>query len=270
MPDTTLENIRRFSDDQYSTEHRLNARIRIYDYCERNDNLQRWIFEKLDFTGVKDVLDLGCGNGLLWKRNALLIPEGIRITLSDISEGMVSAARESLRESGQFRYQVADACHTPFEDSTFQIILANHMLYHIEDKDLVFAEINRLLTDDGCAYASTLTIYNFLELFRLADDFDRRLSFEADDIVSNFSLENGEDILSVNCNVIEKCIYENDVVTADAESLILYLASCYTPEQLEVLIDRYNDFKAFISSNVGKTGQLRMTNKAVLFKFRKK
>jgi ubiquinone/menaquinone biosynthesis C-methylase UbiE len=132
--DPVLEKIKQFSDDQYSSDNRLEARIQLYRFCEHKTNLHHWIFDNLDFNNVTDVLELGCGNGTLWKENISKIPEDISIMLTDISNGMVDAARNTLSDSrGKFQFKVLDACRTRFHDASFQMIIANHMLYHIDD-----------------------------------------------------------------------------------------------------------------------------------------
>lgn len=42
------------------------------------------------------VLEIGCGDGTLWKENKDKLPENIEITLSDTSEGMLRDARRNV------------------------------------------------------------------------------------------------------------------------------------------------------------------------------
>lgn len=270
MTNTIPDRIKRFSDDQYSNENRLNARIQVYCYTENREYLQVFMFRHMDFTGIEKVVDLGCGNGLLWKRNLADIPEKLHIMLSDISPGMTKAAREALGDDARFQYCVTDACETPFPSNTYQMVIVNHMLYHIDDKKRIFTEINRLMTDDGYGYASTLTRENFRELFSIAEGFDNRLIFSNDDIVESFSMENGEEILSSAFDVVDRFDFFNDVVTSDTDALLLYLASCFEERQLALMIQYFQEFHDHVESVIRKTGKLRITNKAVLFKFRKK
>lgn len=269
--DSTLEKIKQFSNDQYSNENRLNARIQIYDFCEHKNYWQEWVFDNLDFSNVARVLELGCGNGILWKKNIHRVPENVRIILSDNSRGMVDAAREALREHRhQFGFEVVDACQIPFTDKNFQMIIANHMLYHMENKEQVFSEIDRLLTGDGFAYASTLSTRNLNELIDIISEFNKSLLFDNIQTIQNFNLENGEDIISRHFNVADSHIYQNDIIIRNTEPLILYLASCYSMEQLDILIRNFGDFRSYLESVIRKTGAIRITNKSVLFKFRKK
>lgn len=269
--DSTLETIRQFSNDQYSNENRLSARIQIYDFCEKKTNWQEWAFDNLDFSNVAGVLELGCGNGILWKRNIHRVPENVHIVLSDNSQGMVDAAREALEQHHhQFEFEVVDACQIPFKDNNFQMIIANHMLYHIENKEQVFSEIDRLLTGDGFAYASTLSTRNLNELIDIISEFDNSLLFDNIQTIRNFNLENGEDIISGYFNLANSYIYQNDIIIRNTEPLILYLASCYLMEQLDILINNFVDFRSYLESVIRKTGIIRITNKSVLFKFMKK
>ncbi len=269
--DATLGKIREFSDDQYTNENRLKARIQIYEYSEKKLNWREWVFDRLDFKTVNSVLDLGCGNGILWKDNYHKIPEDIQIVLTDVSQGMVDAARKTLgKHKRHFEFKVADACQILYEDSSFQMVIANHMLYHIQDKEQIFSEIERLLADDGSAYASTLSTTNFQELLDVVIEFDKRLEFDNIKVVQGFNLENAEDVLSRQFLVEEKHIFQNDIIIKSVESLILYLASCYSPEQLKILESNYVDFRAYLESIINKTDGMRITNKNVLFRFRKK
>ena len=39
-----------------------------------------------------DILDIGCGNGLLWVKEKEILPENINIYLVDNSKAMINAA----------------------------------------------------------------------------------------------------------------------------------------------------------------------------------
>ena len=41
-----------------------------------------------------DILDIGCGNGLLWVKEKEILPENIIIYLVDNSKAMINAARK--------------------------------------------------------------------------------------------------------------------------------------------------------------------------------
>jgi ubiquinone/menaquinone biosynthesis C-methylase UbiE len=268
--DPVLEKIKSFAHDQYSNENRLEARIQIYRYGEHETNFYQWIFNKLDFTDVKLVLEIGCGNGALWRENISKIPHDISITLTDVSEGMVNTASEAMVEKdNRFQFGIADASHTPFNDATFHMIIANHMLYHVDDKIGIFKEIDRLLSENGFAYASTLSVNNFRELMKLSMGFNEKLNYD-NELIWSFNLENGEEVLSRYFNVVGNYIYQNDVIINRSQPLLLYLASVYEGKQLDSYIKKLAEFRTYIESIIKETGEIRITNKAVLFKFKSK
>ena len=268
--DSVLEKIKQFSHDQYSNENRINARVQLYDFCEYKNNWHQWVFDNLDFTNVSSVLDLGCGNGFLWKANIKRIPADMSITLSDISEGMIDSARNALGGYDiPFKYEVADARRTPFPDAAFQMIFANHMLYYDDADRTMLKEIHRLLTDDGFAYATTTSLESLKELMDIAVGFSDTMGFD-NGIIRGFSFENGEEVLSDVFPVVEQSNYQNDVLVNTCEPLLLYLASIYEGEQLDIYIRDIGEFSKYLESVIRRSGEIRITNKAALFKFRKK
>ena len=271
MTDATLEKIKQFSSDQYSNEHRLNARIQIYRYGENKVNLREWTFKHLDFSNVKDVLELGAGNGLFWKTNIGNIPKDIRIVLTDVSQGMLDAAGDSLKPFRRcFEYALIDADkEMPYPENSFQMIIANHMLYHVKELTQTLTDINRVLTPDGAAYATTLSRQNTRELIKLALGFDRRLWFD-NLTIRSFNMENGRSMISNHFDNVEEFVYQNNIIVNNPEPLILYLASGYSDALLDILVEKLDDFRLYLRGYLRKNGPLRITNNTVLYKFRKK
>ncbi len=91
-----------------------------------------WVLTQIDWPAAGDVLEVGCGPGWLWAAGSAL-PAGLRLTLSDLSPGMVAVARERALDAGRHlaEARVADAQELPFAAGTFDVVVANHMLYHV-------------------------------------------------------------------------------------------------------------------------------------------
>lgn len=99
-----------------------------------------WVAHQIAWPAEGGVLEVGCGAGWLWAEAADHLPPGLRLTLTDLSPGMVDVAME--RATGTGRYgavagQVADAQDLPFADASFDVGVANHMLYHVDRKSVV-------------------------------------------------------------------------------------------------------------------------------------
>ena len=65
---------------------------------------------------------------------------------ADVSTGMLVAARGSLATCAPV---ALDACTLPFDDDAFDVVMANHMLYHVADLDQTVAELRRVIRPGG-------------------------------------------------------------------------------------------------------------------------
>jgi ubiquinone/menaquinone biosynthesis C-methylase UbiE len=99
----------------------------------------------------KDVLDYGCGPGYLTK---YLIEEGAKsVTGIDVSDAEIEQARERAEENGiadRSRFVVADAHATDFPDDSFDLIIGDSILHHLELRRAL-VEIRRILRPGGTA-----------------------------------------------------------------------------------------------------------------------
>jgi ubiquinone/menaquinone biosynthesis C-methylase UbiE len=102
------------------------------------------------------ILEIGCGPGYLWLKNRDRLDAGWDITLSDFSPGMLKASRKNLGlTSFLLKFAVIDAGSIALPDGSVDVALANHMLYHVRDRETAIAEIVRVLKPGGRLFAST-------------------------------------------------------------------------------------------------------------------
>ena len=123
-----------------STTGNLTARIAIHSYGTNPQSWFSWLSERLPVSG--DVLEVGAGTGELWKH---LAPPAGRLTLVDASPAMCAALREV---PGAVVHE-ADAAALPFATGSFDSVIADHMLYHVDDPAAVLAEFARVLRPGG-------------------------------------------------------------------------------------------------------------------------
>lgn len=127
------------------------------------------------------ILELGCGAGDLWVENAEKFPEDISITVTDISDGMLRDARREIgREDAVFSYAICGCEAIPFADETFDLVVANHVLFYCDDIGQACREIQRVLKPGGVLVAGTYGSAHMKEISRLVMEFDDRIILAAE------------------------------------------------------------------------------------------
>lgn len=216
-----------YVNDQYRTASNLNARIRLHQEFSTNKyGWQRWLFDQFKFMPQSRILELGCGTGNLWLENVDRIPAELEILLSDFSEGMLKQAQQNLKNNlSFFQFKVIDAQSIPFEDASFDIVIASHMLYHVPDRGKALSEIRRVLKPTGRFYSSTGGCNHLKELSDLVSRFDSQLSSWGKLTSDTFSLENGPAQLGAYFADVSLYRYPNSLIVTNANLLTDYILS---------------------------------------------
>ncbi len=248
--------------EQYKNAKNLNDRISLHEkYSTNKQGWFNWLFNQIDFSRVNRLLELGCGNGKLWQENRIDL-RNREIFLSDISEGMVEEVRNKL--GSDFNCIVADAEKIPFKDSYFDTIIANHILFYLNDLNLGLKEIDRVLKSDGILYCSTYGNNHMKEITEIVQNFDSRINLSNHSLYDIFGLENGESILKEYFFNIQRMDYKDSLEITESKPLIDYIMSCHG-NQNEILGPRLNEFKEYIEELLKKTGKIVVTKQAGLF-----
>ncbi|MFB9328575.1 class I SAM-dependent methyltransferase [Paenibacillus aurantiacus] len=215
---------------QYENAGNYNARVYLHAVFGTNPQpWPHWVWEQIPPLREANILELGAGNGMLWQANAHRIPEAWTITLSDFSPGMLQSARASLAAmEDRFNWTIIDAVSIPFPDASFDVLIGNHMLYHVSDLDRALAEFKRVLKPGGLLVASTIGSGNMREMVELARAFDANSHYPevAYGIHSRFSLDHGADLLRDHFEHVDRRMYPNSLVVTDPDAILRYLLSC--------------------------------------------
>ena len=212
--------------DQYRDSSNLEARVVIHQRFSTNPyGWFRWVFDTLlKLPEHARILELGCGNGLLWKENIDRIPVGWNITLSDLSSGMLDSAWRNLVVTGRtFQFKEIDAQSIPYEDETYDAVLANHMLYHVPNRPKAIVEIKRVLKPDGRLIATTIGKDHLKEMI---DWYQRvRVSKIWESQATPFVLENGLEQLAPFFSKVKLSRYEDNLHVTEVEPIMAYIRS---------------------------------------------
>jgi ubiquinone/menaquinone biosynthesis C-methylase UbiE len=250
--------------DQYKDASNLDARLEIHKRFSTNPyGWFNWVFDTLA-TLPKDanVLELGSGSGALWLNITDRIPVDWKITLSDLSQGMLDAAWRNLVVTGRnFKFEQIDAQSIPYKDETFDIVIANHIIYHIPDRAKALAEIKRVLKKGGHLIATTVGENHMLEI----TDWLRRIGKDHDfsPFVFSFTLENGKEQLEEFFSEVTLSRYEDTLNVTEIEPLIAYLRSAIRTS--EVSEDELAKVKTDLENEMKKNGRIFISKDSGLF-----
>ncbi len=217
--------------DQYGTADRLKTRISIHSkYSTNRQGFGPWITAHYRFPEGASVLELGCGTGEMWLGCGALIRRCSRLILSDISEGMLTQARETLRDMPGIGFRGVDIQDIPFPDHSFDAVIANMMLYHVPDLARGLREVRRVLKESGVFYCATFgengMMAHISRMFGLED---------AARVPAGFTLQNGAEKLRPFFPDVERDLYEDALAVTDVEDMADYIASLSGMSELRSL-----------------------------------
>ena len=267
-----LTGMERSLASQYRSATNLSARIALHSlYSTNPEGWFPWLYRKLALAPGMRVLEVGCGDGALWTCRHEELPQPISIVLSDISDGMIRDVRRNIRQAiptadsqtsdpvspadgGQvlrpFTFQVFDCANIPYPDNTFDLVIANHVLFYADDLSKTLQELARVLKPGGRFICSSYSSRHMHEIRDLVQLFDSHISLSQGQLYERFGLENGQSLLSPVFSSVRLLRYEDGLRITDPQPLIEYILSCHG-NQNQYLVNRYKEFQAFVKEQVG-------------------
>ena len=232
---------------QYSDDSKLSLRRNLHSkYSSNKQGFTAWLFDKYEFFNNCRILELGCGNGEQWERQIENLPDGCNLLLSDFSDGMVNIVREKYIKYKNLSFQQIDIQNIPLQDETFDIVISNHMLYHVPDLSRALSEVKRVLKTGGKFYSATngnggmrLVLHEALKRFN-----PDTTAFQE----SSFCLQNGLDLLSEHFSDVKRTDYEDSLSITETRDLINWIKSTisitdYPEKDFDKLFDYFENIR---------------------------
>jgi SAM-dependent methyltransferase len=252
-------------EHQYKDPSNLNARIALHaKYSQADVPWFSWLVRQVEWPEGADVLEVGCGTGLLWVRAAAELPR-LRLTLTDLSEGMVQSAVAAVAPLSGMELvgsRTCDARELPFDDDTFDVVVADHMLYHVPDPGRAAAEFARVLRPDGALLAAT----NGPDHLDAISEVSRSaLGWSPlDSLDGRFGRSTGGAILRTAFGSVSWQLHPSTMVCTDPTDVVAFIASTAagrdaSPEQLVALEE------AVAARFAHEEGQMTITTEAGCF-----
>jgi SAM-dependent methyltransferase len=250
-------------DDQYRDPVRLTRRATLHArYGTATTSWFDWVAAHIELQPGQAMLEAGCGPGWLWVEVTEPIPAGIELTLSDFSEGMVTAALSNVRATGRFAEvdgRAADLQELPYADASFDRVVANHMLYHLPDPARGVVELARVTRDDGLVVAATNGRRHMRELWSI-----RGRVFEVDDIdptIDVFGADSGFPILRKHFGDVRWHRYADELRCTDLDDVLAYIRS--TPPGEDASTAQVRELRAAIAAAFDEGGGVMTISKDV-------
>lgn len=230
----------------YANPSKLGARSDLHARFSINPiDFPDWELGLVDLSAVRRALDAGCGTGnFLLPLARRLTGQGASLAGLDLSAGTLHVAWARAEAEGlPVICQLGDVEALPFVGGTFDLVLANYMLYHVPDLDRAIGELRRVLRPGGTLLAATNGLRTMPELLELEVQAARdagvgadvlAAQFPADGVTmrSTFSLETGAEWLGRHFAAVRLERYPDELRVTDAGALTDYFASMWRVDMM--------------------------------------
>jgi SAM-dependent methyltransferase len=250
---------------QYKDPSNLSARMALHAKYSRADvPWYAWLVRQVDWPVDGQVLEVGCGSGALWVNVVGLVPH-LQLTLTDLSEGMVTAASAAvgpLAGLDVVATMTCDAQELPFHVDAFDVVVANHMLYHVPDPRRAAAEFARVLRPGGVLLAATNGPQHLRAIADVSRDVLGWSSLDSTD--GRFGRSTGEEILRSAFDSVAWHQHPSTMVCTDPDDVVAFIAS--SPAGLDASDEQRVALREAVAARFAREGgQMTITTEAGCF-----
>ncbi len=218
--------------ENYKTSKNLEDRISLHDkYSTNKQGFTNFIISHYELEDGMRVLELGCGTGDMWMGRDELVSKCSRLVLSDFSEGMLETTKKNLADYENIEYEVIDIQDIPFEDDSFDVVMAHMMLYHVPDIAKGISEVRRVLKPGGTFYSATYGengIMPYVCSLLKEYNIEQRLN-------TRFTIQNGRAQLEEFFDDVRFSEYEDSLAVTNVDDLVTYMYSLVSMTDIQGL-----------------------------------
>ncbi len=210
---------------QYDSLENLKLRIDLHDrYSKRQVNWHRWVYDHIHALPTPHVLEVGSGVGRLWQASLPDWNPDWHVVLTDQSATMLQSCVQiaDTTAAPKFTTRRSTVENLPFEDDSFDLVIANHMLYHVEDLTVALESVLRVLRAEGYFVVATNGSNHLLELELAMCKFNTAWS-ESD--LQPFMFTEAYQALAERFNSVRFIKFVDELLIDDPESAVGYALS---------------------------------------------
>ncbi len=148
-------NITNYNDTNYEAD--------FWGSRQYEDLIEKDVLQKMLSKNYDSFLDLGAGFGRL---APVYKDKAKKATLLDYSDKLLVSAKEKLGKNKNLSFVQGSFYELPFDKDTFDGGCSIRVMHHVEDPDLYFKELNRVLKKDAVFILEVANKRNWLEIVR--------------------------------------------------------------------------------------------------------
>jgi ubiquinone/menaquinone biosynthesis C-methylase UbiE len=133
------------ADLDATTQERLAGVLETRGADPKQQEMRRAFLAGIELAASADVLEVGCGTGVLTRVLAAL-PQVRTVVGVDLAESLVEKAREL---APGLRFEQADARSLPFAEASFDVVVFDSTLSHVPEPQRALDEAFRVLRPGG-------------------------------------------------------------------------------------------------------------------------
>lgn len=254
---------------QYKDSSNLNARAAVYRFAGGGGFGGSARVLELMLATIPtdaDILEVGCGPGSMWRSNLARLPPSWRVLLTDLTPGMTGEAKAALDGDARFRVRQMDVEALDLPDASFDAVIANWMLYHVEDRPRALSEIRRVLRPGGTLLAATNGDAHVGEIDTLVNVYLGDASPVKGGLA--FSLENGAAQLAPFFASIALHEGRDTLRITEAEAVVQYVLSFDAAKEI-IVGDRLDELRRRVQDDIAAAGAFVVRTHSGLFIARK-
>ena len=244
----------------------LSAEIKFIDQLNSDKNWYQWAFERLNLKRGERVLELGCGEGALWYKNESSLPPSMNVVLTEVTDDLLSSAEQNLLgKFPHFKFGVMELDKLTFADESFDVVIANHVLFFSKNVDVVLAEVDRVLKRGGRFYCSTIAATHMKELEMLIKNYNSSVELGKTEQLQNFGYEKAKSLLEEQFVQVQCDHYNDELMLHHGDDLLNYIYSM--PGQLLVIAShKKKEFEDYVHNQMVASQQgFKISNCHILF-----